>query len=104
VSFSHNNNNGSNESHILTIGHPLLRSTNETITEQQLLNENDVIHEQMKQLLHALTTFREKHGFGRGIASPQIGINRRMIAFHCEGLNNGKAFVMLNPLIVDPSK
>ena len=44
-----------------------------------------------------LAAFRSKHGFGRAIAAPQIGVEKRFIA-----LNLGRGpFVMINPQIVE---
>jgi peptide deformylase len=48
-----------------------------------------------RRLLGALEQFRREHGFGRGIAAPQIGIPRRMIA-----LNLGEGpFLVVNPIL-----
>lgn len=74
------------------------------VTQDELLDSQSPIHNEMKDLQSTLQLFREKHGFGRGIAAPQIGVNKRMIAFHCDGLNNGEPFVMLNPRITSCSQ
>lgn len=51
--------------------------------------------EQGKRLKNCLDDFRRQHGFGRGIAAPQIGIARRFIA-----LNLGEgSFLVINPEI-----
>lgn len=51
--------------------------------------------EEVEGLKSALREFRAEHGFGRGIAAPQIGIPKRLIA-----LNLGKGgFVIANPVI-----
>ncbi len=55
-------------------------------------NEPD-IHLELAQLHKALSDFRQKHGFGRAIAAPQLGIMKRMVA-----LNLGATpFEMINP-------
>ncbi|VVD82949.1 peptide deformylase [Pandoraea fibrosis] len=47
-------------------------------------------------LCEALAAFRAAHGFGRAIAAPQIGIDRRMIALSVPGWPD----VIVNPEIV----
>lgn len=48
-----------------------------------------------RRLVETLEAFRVRHGFGRGIAAPQIGVARRFIA-----LNLGQGpFVIANPEI-----
>ena len=80
---------------VLVLGDPILRRRSEPIadfTEQALRAEK-------QDLKEALERFRREHGFGRGIAAPQIGIAKRMIA-----LNTGKGtFVIANPEIVRKS-
>ena len=80
---------------VLVLGDPILRRRSEPIadiTEQALRAEK-------QDLKEALERFRREHGFGRGIAAPQIGIAKRMIA-----LNLGKGtFVIANPEIVRKS-
>jgi peptide deformylase len=48
-----------------------------------------------RQLVAALKVFRGKHGFGRGIAAPQVGIAKRFIVLN---LGNGP-FCAVNPEI-----
>lgn len=53
--------------------------------------------QQQSELLKAcLDAFRLQHGFGRGIAAPQIGISKRFIAVH---LGQG-SFTLINPEII----
>jgi peptide deformylase len=47
-----------------------------------------------------LEEFRLKHGFGRAMAAPQIGINLRIIAFNL----NAHRFSMINPRITEASQ
>lgn len=52
---------------------------------------------QVRNDLHAvLSAFRAKHGFGRAVSAPQLGVNLRLIAFNM----NGKAFTMHNPRLL----
>ena len=50
--------------------------------------------------MQTLAAFRSKHGFGRGIAAPQIGVPSRFVAID---LADGP-FVITNPEIVGRSK
>jgi peptide deformylase len=51
---------------------------------------------QVKELHQALSAFRQQWGFGRAIAAPQIGINKRFIALNLDG----EETTMVNPDIV----
>ena len=42
----------------------------------------DPLTDEKAALTDTLEAFRETHGFGRGIAAPQIGISRRFVAVH----------------------
>jgi len=77
---------------VLILGDPLLRRKSAPVD-----NFSDpALKDEMRDLKEALERFRREHGFGRGIAAPQIGIPKRMIA-----LNLGQGtFVIANPEIV----
>lgn len=53
------------------------------------------IFEELKALHETLEEFRRENGFGRAIAAPQIGVNRRCIACNLEGA----VFSIINPII-----
>jgi peptide deformylase len=53
------------------------------------------LRRECEALVATLEQFRSAHGFGRGIAAPQIGISRRIVALHLEGY----PFVIINPII-----
>ena len=54
---------------------------------------------ELQDLHAALSQFRHKHGFGRAIAAPQLGIMKRMVA-----MNLGESpFELINPVITDSS-
>ncbi len=76
---------------ILKLGDARLRYICAPVTDladPQFLNES-------RDLKAALEEFRQRHGFGRGIAAPQLGIAKRFIA-----LNLGAAtFTVINPII-----
>ena len=60
-------------------------------------NVLDPVFQQQSQLLkECLDEFRRQHGFGRGIAAPQIGISQRFIAIN---LGDG-SFTLVNPEII----
>jgi peptide deformylase len=76
---------------ILVLGNPLLRETSAEISD---FDDEDFKRE-TADLKDTLEDFRRKKGFGRGIAAPQIGIPKRIIA-----LNLGEGtFVLVNPEI-----
>lgn len=77
---------------VLTLGNPILRQISREIDQAQVrLLEKDA-----RDLHNVLLRFREEHGFGRGIAAPQLGNLKRMIALNL----NGKQTTMLNPEII----
>ena len=77
---------------VLTLGNPILRQISKEIGPPQFrLLERD-----SRDLHNVLLRFREEHGFGRGIAAPQLGNLKRMIALNL----NGKQTTMLNPEII----
>jgi peptide deformylase len=77
---------------ILMLGNPSLRLKANRVIDfrsQELMAE-------IVQVKEALEEFRTIRGFGRGLAAPQIGICKQIIA-----LNLGKGpFVLVNPEIV----
>lgn len=58
------------------------------LCDPQFLEENQILQA-------TLNAFRAQHGFGRGIAAPQLGIAKRFIALN---LGDG-TFSMINPII-----
>ena len=60
---------------VVLLGHPSLREVCLPCGEDPLTDEKAA-------LTDTLEAFRETHGFGRGIAAPQIGISRRFVAVH----------------------
>lgn len=79
------------KSEVLLLGNPLLRKKSSPVD----FHQDQDLKDDISRLKGALDTFRRQHGFGRGIAAPQIGILKRMVA-----LNLGQgAFVIINPSI-----
>lgn len=60
---------------VLLLGHPDLRAVCEPCGQ-----EKGALDQQKAELVATLEAFRATHGFGRGIAAPQIGVRRRFIA------------------------
>ncbi|MEO8382860.1 MAG: peptide deformylase [Acidobacteriota bacterium] len=52
------------------------------------------------ELAATLEAFRRRHGFGRAISAPQIGVARRFIAVHL----GRRPFFVLNPIITSRSE
>lgn len=84
------------KSKVLLLGNPLLGEKSLLVNN---VNDREII-ESSVLLKEALDEFRQENGFGRGIAAPQIGILKRMVA-----LNLGKeTFVIINPEIIKKSE
>ncbi|MDX9858700.1 MAG: peptide deformylase [candidate division Zixibacteria bacterium] len=82
---------------ILQLGNPLLWTVCDEITDFGSPETNSLIED----LDHTLADFRARNGFGRGIASPQIGVTKRAIfvRMHPAGFSGP----MINPWIVRES-
>jgi len=57
--------------------------------------DDAVFRDDLAALAATLDAFRKRHGFGRAIAAPQIGVSRRLIAMN---LGEG-TFFLVNPQI-----
>ena len=80
---------------ILLLGNPVLRAKCEKIknfSEPDYKNAIDDLHD-------TLVEFRRSHGFGRGIAAPQIGVSKRIVL-----INVDMPFALVNPEIVKRTK
>jgi len=78
------------ESNVLLLGDPRLRRVSEPVH-----SISDPAYIADKQRLQTtLEEFRERHGFGRAISGPQIGVALRFVALHLD-----RAFVIANPVI-----
>jgi len=80
---------------ILLLGNPELWRPSSPVTNIRSRETKDLIGD----LAATLDSFREQNGFGRGIAAPQIGVQRRMIF-----LNVGESFPLINPTITRASR
>lgn len=76
---------------IRLLGDPLLRLESAEVEDLASPGHRDDV----AALKEALDDFRAERGFGRGIAAPQIGISRKIVALN---LGSG-TFVIINPKI-----
>ncbi|MBN1970454.1 MAG: peptide deformylase [Candidatus Delongbacteria bacterium] len=77
---------------VLLLGNPILRLVSDCVIfplDEKTKLEIAMLHE-------ALEEFRCKVGFGRGIAAPQIGISKRIIALNLKN----KLYTVINPNVV----
>lgn len=79
---------------ILLLGNPLLYEISEPVTEDELEKIPLIIQD----LHDTLLDFRDKHGAGRAIAAPQIGVMKRIIY-----MNVGTPITFINPELVEKS-
>ena len=80
---------------ILLLGNPTIRRTCEKVKNFR----DPEIQQLIEDLRDTLDDFRNKNGFGRGIAAPQIGVLRKVIY-----INIDKPLVLINPEIIRKSK
>ena len=76
---------------VLLVGDPRLRQVATPVEDFR----DPAFQKDATQLAQTLAEFRNRHGFGRAIAAPQIGLSRRLIAAN---LGRGP-FLMVNPEI-----
>jgi peptide deformylase len=77
---------------VLQLGDPRLRVQCPPV---DFSRTSDDVSKEAERLCQALHEFREKLGFGRAIAAPQLGIGCRMIAIQMDGWPR----VIINPQI-----
>ena len=74
---------------ILLLGNERLYETAREITQEELDKAEQVGADLHDTMIH----FRQKYGFGRAIAAPQIGEALRMIYLNCDG----QSYAVINP-------
>ena len=79
---------------ILLLGNPRLYEVCEPIKTDEVSSLGSTIQD----LHDTLMEFRKRHGAGRAIAAPQIGVKKRLIYMNIE-----QPFVFINPLLSDKS-
>lgn len=75
---------------ILLLGNPQLHETSRIVGETEIEDIKPVIED----LHDTLMDFRKRFGLGRAIASPQIGVMKRLIYMHIK-----EPVVIINPVI-----
>ena len=78
---------------ILLLGNPALYEKSEEITESEI----ESVDKWVRDLHDTLMDYRERHGAGRAIAAPQIGIKKRLIYMHTD-----KPYIFINPSLSFP--
>jgi len=76
---------------ILLLGNPILRQPCAAVKAPRI----DEIQSIIVDLRDTLSDFRSRHGFGRGIAAPQIGASKRVIFVNADYIGP-----LINPIIV----
>ncbi len=76
---------------ILLLGNPLLWKPSKPVADVKSSQTGEVIAD----LSDTLADFVSRHGFGRGIAAPQIGVLQRIIF-----IDVGQPLPMINPSVV----
>jgi peptide deformylase len=79
---------------ILVLGDERLYRVSEEVQE----GEVDAIREVVQDLHDTMLAFQQRHGWGRGIAAPQIGVGKRIVC-----MNVDRPLSFLNPVLHDHS-
>ena len=82
---------------IRLLGDPILRARCEPITKPGSTAVRVIIDD----LRETLRDFRGRHGYGRGIAAPQIGAPVRIIYLEFTDAEDDDGLVLINPEVVD---
>ena len=80
---------------ILLLGNPTLRKKCKSVNK---ISSNDT-HAIIADLADTLEDFRKHHGFGRGIAAPQIGVTQQIIY-----IDSDYRGALINPRIIRHSR
>ena len=80
---------------ILLLGNPRLYEISEPVREDELDSLKGVVAD----LHDTLLDFKNRHGAGRAIAAPQIGVMKRLIYMHID-----EPVVVINPILKNRSE
>lgn len=80
---------------IVLLGNPVLRAESGQV---KTFADPDVCRT-IEDLSDTLEDFRATHGFGRGIAAPQIGVSKRIVFIHVD-----EPMPLINPIITRRSR
>ncbi|MCP4689508.1 MAG: peptide deformylase, partial [Desulfobacterales bacterium] len=75
---------------ILLLGNPRLYERSEPVAE----NERKGLVEIVEDLHDTLMDFKKRHGAGRAVAAPQIGVMKRLLYMYIDA-----PVVLINPVI-----
>jgi|SRR5690554_3841681 len=81
---------------IIELGNPLLRQPSRPVKQDEL----DVMGKLSLDMQDTLLDFRNRMGYGRGIAAPQVGVAKRVVVI----LDQGNVQVLINPKLIDKSE
>jgi peptide deformylase len=81
---------------ILLLGNPILYKQCAPVRESELAQLRAVVQD----LLDTMMDFRQKYGYGRAIAAPQIGVLKQIIYLNTGELRQ----IIFNPVISEPSQ
>jgi len=79
---------------VLLLGNPELYEVSQPVDEREVAGLAAIVDD----LHDTLMAFREKHGAGRAIAAPQIGVTKRLIYMHID-----QPLVFISPELTDRS-
>jgi peptide deformylase len=68
------------------------------VSEEVRRGEVDAIREVVQDLHDTMVAFQKRHGWGRAIAAPQIGVTKRVVCMNVDGPRS-----FLNPVLHDHS-
>jgi peptide deformylase len=80
---------------VLLLGDPILFETSKALRKQDLPQIAGVVTD----LHDTLMAFRERHGVGRAIAAPQIGVMKRLVYMHIH-----EPVIFINPVLDSKSE
>lgn len=80
---------------ILLLGDPRLYERSTDVEEHEL----PTLANSLRDLHDTMRDFQARHGWGRAIAAPQIGVARRIVAMHVD-----RPLTFFNPVIDEPSE
>ena len=80
---------------ILLLGDPRLYEVAEMVTSKEM----EGLQSKIQLMWDSILDIRNTYGFGRAIAAPQIGVQKRIIAIYID-----KPEVIINPVILEKSK
>lgn len=83
------------EKEILLLGDPALYEVSQPVTREELPQMQRL----QEDLRDTLLAFRRRHGRGRAIAAPQIGVGKRVIYRHLD-----TPLLLINPVLSFPEK